>query len=197
MVIDKQEHDGCPKNPVRTVRQKFYSDLLARTLAASNNAAITAELEEFQVVDPSDSLLLNLFNLFGGQNAQNVPTVPNDNGGSDTDHHSLFLTPMIRNLYSPERNPLREGNESGSEVTKSPKTTAQCVVENNHYLKTITKMLSKMDAKVSKHDEVITNNTLRLDHFDHFEKFMDKSVSELKNRMTANDEERYEIKTLV
>lgn len=92
-VDDTVNNSGSSKITPKSVRQKFYSDLLARTLATGNNAALSAELEAFQVEDPSDSLLASLFN-FALRN--NVPTEALIDSDSLSACKNLSLTPMIK-----------------------------------------------------------------------------------------------------
>lgn len=188
---DTVKQTDCPKT-AHSVRRKFYSDLLARSLAASNSAALSAELEEFQVEDPSDSLLIGLYNL---ALRNNVSTDLFANSDSFSLYKNLSLTPTIKNLYSPERNPLASSSQTDSTNTKLPSdSTAFCVVENNLYLKSMSKTMEKLNVNMTKHAEKISNHTLRLDHF---EQFMDKEIKGLKSRLGANDEERGEMKNLI
>lgn len=158
--IDKDEtvlSKDCLKKTAISVRQKLYSDLLAKSLAASSkNASLPADLEVFQVEDPSDSLLLSLYNL---ALRNNVATDALTDFDPISMYKNLLLTPTIKNLYSPARNPLEVGAGKGSnELKNQTDSTAHCVAENNPYLRSMSKIMEKLDSKMTKNSEIITNN---------------------------------------
>lgn len=154
------------------VRQKLYADLLSRSMANTTGASTSSlEVDTFGVEDPSDSLLLKLLHL--GDKVRS-----SDDANSGTKSNTLVLTPMITKLFSPEKSQnVFDGKEEQSE-------TAKCVAENNLYLKAMARALDNMS----------TNFATKIDQV---EKLIDNSVSEINNKLEANDCEHAEIKSLI
>lgn len=151
----------------RKVRQKLYSEALARACA---DASFPVDLDTLGVDDSHDSLLLNLVNLAGNKNSPHP----------GTEKSRMYFTPMIRNLFDPDHHRQLDGEES----KKSPNTTAYCVAENNLFLRSISKLLESMSDSLS-------------NRLDRMEKSVDNDIKECKSRLIAGEEERLEMKNLI
>lgn len=143
MVDEKEDKNGCERIGIEVnsktgdtqgaenaVRQKFYADLLTRSMASNLPVHDT---DTFGVEDPSDSLLLKLLNLVEKTN------VSQETDSGLQQKNKLILTPLIRNLFSPESS----RNAMGKDKDKQD-NTADCVLENNLYLKAMSKAIDNM-----------------------------------------------------
>lgn len=101
---------------------------------------------------------------------------------SSTQSNKLILTPLISRLFSPET--TQKINEGKASLSHNSTNTAQCVAENNLYLKAMSKAI----------DNLSSNIVSRLDQV---ERNVEKSVSEINNKLEVNDDEHTELKSLI